>query len=116
MKHVSWMGWLLAGLLLLDNAAVGLTAPAAASPLEGHLLQRSDGTWYVYHDGLKLPATVADLGDAVIQAIPTASPDQWTGLFSGTRPATPAGAPLPAPAGEYTPAPPDQPMPFPGYS
>jgi hypothetical protein len=115
MQHASWIGWLLAGLLLLENAAVGLAAPAT-NPLEGRLLQRSDGTWYVYHDGLKFPVQVADLGDAVIQAIPTASPDQWAGLFTGTRPVTPAGAPQPAPAGEYSPAPPGQPVPFPGYS
>jgi hypothetical protein len=63
-------------------------------------------------DGLKFAVQVADLSDAVIQAIPTASPDQWDGWFSGPPPFTPAGAP----AGEYAPAPPGHPVPLPGYS
>jgi hypothetical protein len=94
----------------------GGTAPAGGNPLEGHLLQRSDGTWYLYHAGRKFPVQVADLGDPVIEAIPTASPDQWDGLFTGTLSVTPAGAPQQAPAGENTPALLGQPAPFPGYS
>ena len=116
MKRIGWMGWLLAGLLLLQNAAAGLAAPAATNPLEGHLLQHSDGSWYLYHGGLKFAVQVADLSDAVIQAIPTASPDQWEGWFSGPPPVTPAGVPQHAPAGEYAPAAPGHPVPFPGYS
>ena len=116
MKRIGWIGWHLAGLLLVQNVATGLAASAASNPLEGHLLQHSSGTWYLYHDGLKFAVQVADLGDAVIGAIPTASPDQWDGWFSGPSPVTPTGVPQHAPAGEYTPALPGQPVPFPGYS
>jgi len=105
-----------AAVLLLQNAAVGVAAPSDANPLEGRLLQHSTGTFYVYHGGFKFPVQVADLGDEVIQAIPTASMNQWANLFIDTRPVTPAGASQHAPAGEYTPALPGQPVPFPGYS
>jgi len=115
MHRISWMGWLLAGLLLLQNAAVGLAAPAS-NPLEGRLLHDSSGTFYLYHDGFKFPVQVAELGDAVIQAIPTAAPERWLSVFTETPAVAPAGAPQPAPAGEYAPALPGQPAPFPGYS
>src|SRR5690242_20099303 len=116
MKNVRWMGWLLAGLLLVENAAVGLAAPTAANPLEGHLLQASDGSWYVYHGGMKFSVQVAELGDAVIQAIPSASADQWEGWFTGTLPSTPRDGRQSPPAGQHAPTLPVQPTPFPGYS
>jgi hypothetical protein len=116
MKNVRWMGWLLAGLLLVENAAVGQAAAAAANPLEGHLLQASDGSWYVYHGGMKFSVQVADLGDAVIQAIPSASADQWEDWFTRTLPGAPRVAPQSSPAGEQAPTLPSQPAPFPGYS
>jgi hypothetical protein len=103
MKRVGWMGWLLAGLLLLQHAATGLTAPAGDNLLEGHLLQHSGGTWYVYHGGLKFTVHVAELGDEVIEAIPTAQPAQWEALFGAV--------PAPRPG-----LPPGVPEPFPGYS
>ena len=111
MKRIGWMtGWLLAGLLLLQNAALGLAAdeggaPAADSsnPLEEHLLQHSSGTLYVYHAGSKFTLSLADLGDQVIEAIPAASAGQWEALFGGT----PTLAPV---------QPSRNPQPFPGYS
>jgi hypothetical protein len=99
-KHVRWLGWLLAGLFLLQSAAAGLAAPAAANPLEGRLLQHSDGRWYVYHAGLKFAVQVADIGDQVIEAIPTASSTQWEALFGAgpaLRPVLPPGLPEPVP-------------------
>jgi hypothetical protein len=79
MRRIGWMtGWLLAGLLLLQNAALGLATSADSSnPLEGHLLQHSSGTMYVYHAGSKFALSLADLGDQVIEAIPTASANEW---------------------------------------
>jgi len=70
MKRVSWTGWLVAGLLLVQSAATGLAAPADGNPLGRRLLQRSDGTWYVFHAGLKFTVQAADIGDQVIDAIP----------------------------------------------
>jgi hypothetical protein len=105
MQRIGWMtGWLLAGLLLLQNAALGLAASAeSGNPLEGHLLQHSSGTMYVYHAGAKFALSLADLGDQVIEAIPTASASQWTALFDST----PTLAPV---------QPSRNPQPFPGYS
>ena len=105
MKRIGWMmGWLLAGLLLLQNAALGLAASADSRNLrEGHLLQHSSGTMYVYHAGSKFTLSLADLGDQVIEAIPTASASQWEALFGST----PDLAPV---------QPPRDPQPFPGYS
>jgi len=56
------MGWLLAGLLLLQNAASGLAAAEASNPLEGHLPRHSSGAVYVCHAGSKLALSLADLG------------------------------------------------------
>ncbi len=33
MKRTHWIGWLLAGLLVLQNTAIGLAAPDGANPL-----------------------------------------------------------------------------------
>jgi hypothetical protein len=95
MKRIRWTGWVLASILLLQNAATGLTAPSGTNPLEGHMLQRSDGSSYVYHDGLKFAVQMANVGDAVIDVIPQASSGQWTALFSGTATDAPIHAPLP---------------------
>jgi hypothetical protein len=102
MQRIGWIGWLVAGLMLLHNAAVGLAAPTA-NPLEGHLLQHSSGTFYLYRGGLKFAIQMADMGDQVIDAIPTASSAQWEALFG----AAPALRPV---------LPPGLPEPFPGYS
>jgi hypothetical protein len=100
MHRVGWMGWLVAGLLLLQNAATGLAAPTGSNLLEGQLLQHSSGSAYVYHDGLKFAVQIADLGDGPIDAIPTASAAQWEGLFGAVpvlRPVPPSGVPEPFP-------------------
>src|SRR5260370_22147511 len=76
MTRIRWIGWLLAGFLLLQNAAPGLTAPTGTDPLEGHVLQHSNGSAYVYHNGLKFAVQLANVGDAVIDVIPLAPPDQ----------------------------------------
>jgi len=104
MKRNGWIGWLVAGLLVLQNAAAGFAAPAATNPLEGHLLQHSNGTWYVYHAGLKFTVQPADVGDQLIDVIPLASSTQWE-TFLG---------PGSGPDGRLEPAP-RQPMPFPGH-
>jgi hypothetical protein len=91
MKRFSLIGWLIASLLLAQNAATGLTAPAATNPLEGRLLQHSNGSSYVYHDGTKFSVQPASTGDQVIDAIPTATQAQWDILFT----TTPAGLPSP---------------------
>jgi hypothetical protein len=57
----------------------------------------------LYHGGLKFTAPVAEMGDQVIEAIPTASPVQWEALFG----AAPAFSPV---------VPPSRPDPIPGYS
>ena len=103
MKRIGWIGWLFAGLLLLEHAAAVWAAPADSNPLEGHLLQHSSGTMYVYHAGSKFTLSLADLGDQVIEAIPTASASQWEALFGST----PTVAPV---------QPSRNPQPFPGYS
>ena len=82
MKRLHWAGWLIAGLLLLQNATVALTAPSVDSPLEGRLLQHTAGTSYVYHGGLKFAVQIAELGDQVIDAIPAASVNQWETFFN----------------------------------
>jgi hypothetical protein len=115
MKRIKWAGWLLAALLVLHNAGSGFAAPAA-NPLEGRLLQHTTGAVYLYHQGRKFQLEEADVGDAVIDAIPTASVEQWQNLFSSLGTLVPIGGPQPAPAGEYYPSPPGQPAPFPGYS
>src|SRR5207302_10942285 len=103
MNRCAWTGWLVAGRLLLQNASVALTAPGVANPLEGKLLEHTAGTFYVYHAGLKFAVQVAELGDAVIDAIPAATADEWDALFV----AAPTLRPLPLPR---------NPVPFPGYS
>ncbi len=103
MKRIGWMGWLVTSLLLLQNAQTGLAAPTYGNPLEGHLLQHSTGAFYVYHAGLRFKIESADVGDQVIEAIPTASSAEWQALFG----AVPALRPA---------VPPAVPEPFPGYS
>jgi hypothetical protein len=103
MKRLRWAGWLIAGLLLVQNATVALTAPLVVNPLDGHLLQHTAGTFYVYHGGLKFAVQLAELGDQVIDAIPAATADQWDTFFG----AAPELRPLPLPR---------NPEPFPGYS
>jgi hypothetical protein len=102
-KYLNWIGWLLASLLLLQNAAVGLAMPGGDNPLQGRLLQTSSGISYVYHGGVKFRLELAEMGDPVIEAIPTASLSQWNALFGSI----PAVKQLP---------PPVNPEPCPGHS
>ena len=96
MKRLSWFGWLLAGFLLAQSAAAGLAAPASTNPLEGRLLEHSNGNFYVYHDGVKFTVQPASTGDQVIDAIPTASETEWSGFFTATVPTAPAAPGHPA--------------------
>jgi hypothetical protein len=114
-KRMRWAGWLIAAALLVQNATLGLAA-SGPNPLEGQLLRQSDGTFYLYHEGLKFLLPVADVGDNVIDAIPTATADQWQTMFASNLSAVPAGSSQQAPAGMHYPVPPGQPGPFPGYS
>ena len=43
MKRFAWIGWLIAALLLAQNAAAGWPPRIGANPLEGRLLQQSTG-------------------------------------------------------------------------
>ncbi|MBV9354902.1 MAG: hypothetical protein JO023_05190 [Chloroflexi bacterium] len=116
MRRITWAGWAVAGLLLLHNAAVGLAA-SGPNPLEGRLLQESNGTFYLYHDGFKFLLASADVGDSVIDAIPTATTDQWNTMFTTSEGSTAApSSGLEEIAGQHSPAAPGQPAPFPGYS
>jgi hypothetical protein len=84
MKRLHWIGWLLAGLLLAQNAASALAAPSSSDPLEGWLLHYSSGAFYVYHDGAKFAVELASTTDHVIDAIPGASEMQWNSFFKTT--------------------------------
>jgi hypothetical protein len=95
-KRLSWCGWLLAGFLLAQNAAAGLAAPASTNPLEGRLLEHSDGDFFVYHAGVKFTVQPAGMGDQVIDAIPTASDTEWTSFFAAIVPSAPSGPNPPA--------------------
>jgi hypothetical protein len=99
MKHLSWGGWLLAGVILLQTAATGL-ANLDTNPLDGHLLQHSGGTFYLYHSGVKFAVQLVDLGDPVIDAIPNATSEQRVLLFrdgSQLKPILPNRNPEPFP-------------------
>jgi hypothetical protein len=96
MKRLNWIGWLLAGLLLVQNAAMGLAAPASTNLLEGRLLEQSNGNFYVYHDGVKFAVQPAGTGDRVIDAIPSASEAQWDTFFAATAPQAPSAPSNPA--------------------
>ncbi len=116
MRRMTWVGWALAGLLLLHSAAAALAA-SGPNPLEGRLLQESNGTFYLYHNGVKFLLAPADVGDGVIDAIPTATPDQWNTMFTTSEGSTAApSSGLDGIAGQHYPAAPGQPAPFPGNS
>jgi hypothetical protein len=102
MIRVRWMGWLAAGLLLGHTSAVGLAAPAGENPLEGRVLQHSSGSVYLYHRGLKFSVHMVQLGDHIVDAIPTATAAEWESLFGA--------------GGELVDVPRINPEPFPGYS
>jgi hypothetical protein len=87
MKRLNWLGWVLAGLLLAQSGAAALAAPASTNPLEGRLLEHSDGNFYVYHDGRKFAVQPASTGDQVIDAIQTASESEWSSFFKASAPA-----------------------------
>jgi hypothetical protein len=115
MKRFHSLGWLLAGVLALQHVAVGLAAPVG-NPLEAHVLQHSTGALYVYHAGVKYRMDRADVGDAVIEAIPNASDEQWNTLFPTAHEGAATGVPQQGPTGPSYPLPSRQPQPFPGYS
>jgi hypothetical protein len=102
MKRSGWIGWLVAALTLVLNATSSLAAPGS-NPLEGHLLGRSSGDYYLYHDGMKFSIGIADVGDAVLDAIPNGGAAQWQ-------------LPRLLGPGLNVPVPNPNPVPFPGYS
>jgi hypothetical protein len=103
MKHLGWIGWLVAALTLMLNATYAVAGAASGDPLEGRLLQHTGGAVYVYQGGVKFQLQLAEVGDRMIDAIPSASVVQWEGLFTGQ-------------SGSRPPAPATLPQPFPGYS
>jgi len=96
MKRLNWLGWLLASLLFAQNAAAGQAAPASTNPLEGRLLEHTNGNFFVYHDGVKFTVQPANTGDQVIDAIPTASEIQWITFFTASGPPAPSDPGHPA--------------------
>jgi hypothetical protein len=71
---------------------IGTVAWADTDPaLQGKLLARSDGVYFVYQDGYKKPIALADIGDDAINAIPDGPPPP------AAAPASPAAAPAPKP-------------------
>src|SRR6266498_3621402 len=69
----------------------------AMNPLEGQLLHHSTGAFYVYHDGIKFELLLADIGDNLVDAIPSATPAQRGSLFTSTHSVSPEPAPEPFP-------------------
>jgi hypothetical protein len=82
MKRRAWIGWLVAATLFAGNVSIGRADQAPANPLEGRLLQTGGGAFFVYHQGTKYALQTVDLGDRVLDAIPTASATQWDALFA----------------------------------
>ena len=101
MRRRAWIGWFVAATLFAGNVSVGRADPSQGNPLEGRLLQTSGGVFFVYHDGSKYALERAEVGDRIMDAIPTASTTQWDALFTIGPEVKPAGP---------------NPQPFPGYS
>jgi hypothetical protein len=97
MNAFSRLGWLVTAIVLLLHVTEAFATPTTANPLEGYLLRHSSGTLYVYHAGLKFSVQVADIGDQLIDTIPTASGVEWQSWFGGTTPRSPAAPEQPAP-------------------
>lgn len=76
--------------MLVQNAMTGLAAPASTNPLEGRLLEHSNGNYYVYHAGVKFTVQPASTGNQVIDAIPNASEAEWNSFFTATVPPPPS--------------------------
>jgi hypothetical protein len=100
MKHWSFSATLAVAVLLWHTVVATAAALNAPNPLEGRLLQRSDGGTFIVHNGARFAVELADVGDGVIDAIPQASPSEWLILFSpapGVLPVVPGGDPKPFP-------------------
>jgi hypothetical protein len=100
MKPRSVLATLAAAVLLAHTVVATAAALSAPNPLEGRLLQRSDGGTYIVHNGARFAVELADVGDRVIDAIPQASQSEWQTLFSpapGVLPEVPGGDPKPFP-------------------
>jgi hypothetical protein len=88
--------------MLTLNTTNGSASTPSSNPLEGRLLQHSNGLSYVYHDGQKFIVQVANMGDLVIDAIRMASNAQWETLFRTSSSVTPdAPGPNPSPLHGY---------------
>jgi hypothetical protein len=110
MKRTRWIAPAIGAALVIFGTAI-VWGQDVGSTLQGRLLVRSDGTLYVYRDGLKYAVQPADVGDDVIDAIPTADAPvaQLDQLFASTRDPGPAVEP---PAPVAPPAPVIQPGPY----
>jgi hypothetical protein len=99
--------------LVVASGGLVLAQTAATDPaLQGRLLRRSDGTVYVFKDGLRYRVVPAELSDSQIDAIPEAGllVERLGDLFTlvgsadgssaapGSAPPPLAGSPPPAPA------------------
>jgi hypothetical protein len=72
MRLIRWIVPAIGAALIIVVGTVIVWGQDVDSTLQGRLLVRSDGTLYVYKDGLKYAVQPADIGDDVIDAIPTA--------------------------------------------
>jgi hypothetical protein len=103
------LGWLVAAVSIAVSGVTLTSAQPqqqAEPPLQGRILQRSDGVLYVYKDGFRFWVQPAPLGDDEIAAIPEAGPpvervDQF--FF----PPTPTPVPPPPPTATPRPEPGD---------
>jgi len=104
MKRLYWAGWVLAGVMLVQSAAIGSASSAQDNPLNGHLLRHTGGATYLYHSGVKFAVDVVELGDQVIDAIPSGTAAQRDSLFGDgaqLMPVVPNRTPEPFP-GHYS--------------
>jgi hypothetical protein len=99
-------GWGVAVVALTMSGSSLAHAQTVDPQLQGRLLQGSDGTLFVYKDGLKYPVQVLEVDDDVINSIPDADTPiaQLDQLFVVLQQAAPPQPP-PPPAAAEAPAP-----------
>ena len=98
MKYSRWIAFIV-GVALASLGTHLVWGQDVDTTLQGRLLVRSDGTVYVYKDGLKYAVVAADVGDDVIDAIPEADAPvtQLDDLFTVAAQTAPPPVSAPAP-------------------
>lgn len=95
-----WAGWVAAAIVLAISVgntvyAQSTTPPTIPTGIDAHLVIQSDGTFYLYHDGVKFELPLADMSDVQVRALPNATTAQWDEHFGG--PVAPAPEPTQVP-------------------